>query len=72
MRRINQNQIVAAGHSVGGATVLLLAGSRLSEKDFQNPVPYCWPLPKEIDDEHCAEIKKHDFQQYPKRVIEQS
>ncbi|MBI2346234.1 MAG: alpha/beta fold hydrolase [Deltaproteobacteria bacterium] len=69
---IDRERIVAAGHSAGGATVLLLAGTRLSYERFQNPIPFCAPRPREFDDEHCAELRQYNFRQHSKNEIERS
>lgn len=70
--RIDKKRIMAVGHSSGGTTVIMLAGGRLSRNRFQNPIPFCRPLPKEYDDEHCSELRNHDFTKYPGKWVEKS
>ncbi|MBI4127054.1 MAG: hypothetical protein HY465_06125 [Deltaproteobacteria bacterium] len=68
--RIDRSRIAAVGHSAGGTTVLLLAGVRMAKPLFQNPLPFCKPIPAAYDDEGCAEIKKMNYQQFSKKEIE--
>ena len=68
--RIDTKQIAAAGHSAGGATVLMLAGARLSKLRLQNPVPFCVPKPSGLDDERCSELKKIKTEKYKTQDVE--
>lgn len=68
---IDQQHIAAAGHSVGGATVLLLSGARLSKQRFSNPTPHC---PKNIPyvTEECEQVAHVDVRQFSQQEIETS
>lgn len=70
--RIDHRKIAVVGHSAGGTTVLLLAGMRLSKADFQNPIPYCKEMPKDLDDEHCSELKRYDYTKINRHELEKS
>lgn len=67
---IDRTRIVAAGHSAGGTTVLMLAGARLSKSKLQNPVPYCESKPDAYDDEKCAQLKKIDVEEFDQKEVE--
>jgi predicted dienelactone hydrolase len=68
--RIDQTRIAALGHSAGGTTVLLLAGARFSKERFQDPIPFCRPLPAEFDDEQCGEVKTFPYRRLRRRDVE--
>lgn len=69
--RIDRKRIGAAGHSAGGATVLLLAGGRLDTGRLSNPIPGCAgsdPYFLEL----CQGMKKLDLKKYPAKDVEHS
>ncbi|MCP4163940.1 MAG: hypothetical protein GY760_28085 [Deltaproteobacteria bacterium] len=70
--RIDKKRIFAVGHSMGGSSVLLLKGAKLSFKKFQNPLdPDC----KSQDPffyEKCSDIKKVDFKKFDPKIVETS
>lgn len=68
--RLDMDKVVAAGHSAGGATVLLLAGAKLSASRLTSPIPTCAGTKDPYLAKVCGELKSIDMKQYPKEVVE--
>jgi predicted dienelactone hydrolase len=68
--RIDLTKVAAAGHSAGGATVLLLAGARLSSAKLTSPIPTCSGTKDPFFAKVCDEAKSIDAKSYPKQIVE--
>jgi predicted dienelactone hydrolase len=63
-------KLAATGHSAGGATVLLLAGARLSSTRFISPVPFCEGSKDPYFAGICNELKTLDLKKYSQKTVE--
>lgn len=67
---IDLSKVSAIGHSVGGATALLMGGARFSFARFTNPIPNCGGSSDPFYKKECDELTKLDFKSYGKDVVE--
>lgn len=68
--QLNSKKTVAAGHSAGGATVLMLAGARFSWERLQNPTPKCGGTKEPFFAKQCAELSAIKMTKFPKETVE--
>ena len=67
---LDLSRVSAIGHSAGGATVLLLAGARLSADRFTSPIPNCATSKDPYVLKFCAQIQAMDLKSVSKQAIE--
>jgi predicted dienelactone hydrolase len=68
--RMDIFRVAAAGHSAGGATVLLLAGGRFSANQLGNPIPTCKGTKDPYQAKQCEDTDKINFKAYKPSVVE--
>ncbi|MGZ5278636.1 MAG: alpha/beta hydrolase family protein, partial [Pseudobdellovibrionaceae bacterium] len=67
---LDLTRVSAAGHSVGGTTVLLLAGARFYFEQLGNPTPNCAGSKDPFYQKQCDQFKILDYKAYGKPVVE--